>query len=257
MAIGPFDIIGLIIILFITIFVSLNIRILRGKYKQNKNVSTLYMAMAFISFIGAIITLLLEKIGLAVIETLPSIEIFARTNAVLALISSGIAIIFINLFAFQNTFSNKKKILGAVIAFFTLIYVGTLAIANFNGFLSGGTFLSSIAGGEIVYDLIISMIAFPCLIPISISAPAVFFYFAFTIRSTNKPNSTRSLWMGIAVLLFFVGYTLEVTPLIAPYFILGSLSVMARVLMFSAAIIFYICFLMPQWFKNRIGWIEE
>lgn len=257
MAISVFDIVGYGILLVIVVFVVLTLRVLIKKYKDAKNVSTLYFAIAYIFFMGAIVTLLLEKVGLLIFVVNPSIELefFIRINAVIALACSGAAIVLINLFAFENTFSEKKIILTVFIAICVVCYFSVLAFANFNGLFGGP--LSEVTS-EISYDPIITLFGIGLAMPIAIAAPGVFFYFAAV--TTEKANARRSMWMGLAIILFFFGYLLETTSFtVAPSLaiILELVVVIGRTLMAIAAVILYTCFAMPTWFKKRIGWTED
>ncbi|MHA1145493.1 MAG: hypothetical protein ACTSRW_12195 [Candidatus Helarchaeota archaeon] len=259
------EFIGYGIVGVIVIFVILNLVILLKKYRDTKNTATLYFAIGFIFFLGAVATLFLEQICLGFLERfslIPSLvgllkplEFYARLCAVIALILSGTAIVFINLFAFENTFSEKKVPLTIIVTIFTIMYVSLLTFANINGYCGGP--LAPISQGEIVYDNVVLLFMIPCTIVIGVAAPGVFYYFSITTWSSNKPNAKRSLWMGIAITCFVFGYVIEVASVAGPQTLINIAVVIGRSLMLSAAIILYVCFRMPDWFKARIGWIEE
>jgi len=256
MALGPIDIIGLLIIIVILVVIVLCVRVLIKSYSETKNVSTLYFAMAFSFFIGAIVLLLIEKVTLSLNDTTPNVlmAMIAGWTALFALIFSGAAIVTINMFAFHNTFPEKKKILTPIIGIIAGIYVFLLCYSIFTSMHLGGT-LAAIVSGEMTYDPLISLWSLILLMPCAISPPVVFFYFSGMTRETNAPNSKRSFWMGFAITLFFVGYIIEVLPI--QHIITEYLSIPGRLALFFAAYILYICFAMPEWFKNRIGWTES
>ncbi|MHA1784940.1 MAG: hypothetical protein ACTSVY_11150 [Candidatus Helarchaeota archaeon] len=252
MAITIVDLIGLGIIMIIVIIILLSLITLIRSYKETKNVSTLYFTLAYILFVGAIVTLLLEKILLTFYDANPEpiFEILGRINAIAALVMSGGAVVNINLFAFHNTFPEKKVILGIIFAILTALYVTFLSYAN----IVKGEF-SQIIAGEITYAFNISLMSLVCLIPVTIAGPAVFYYFSFMTKESNRPNSLRSLWMGIGITLFFIGYILEILPVTAEISLI--ISIPGRSFLLMAAIILYVCFKMPNWFKNSIGWPES
>ena len=249
------SIVGYIIIAFIIAFVILTDIVLLRKYKNTKNRSTLYFALAFIFFLCAIALLFIEKVSLASYTSSPHIliEIIGRTNAVLALVMSGTAIVLINIFAFENTFSNKKITLTMLVAIFAVLYISVLTFANIDGFLGGS--LATISSGEIIYHPLVTLLSILSSLPLGVPTASVFFYYGTTIRSTNKPSSSRSYWMGVAVLIFYFGYVIEVTSIQIPF--VEILIVFGRLFMFIACFILYVCFSMPKWFKNRIGWTED
>ena len=98
-------------------------------------------------------------------------------------------------------------------------------------------------------------VRFACLIPLGLMSPIMFFYFSVQSASLNKANAMRSFWMGVALSAFFMGYILEVMAIASP--IVDILLIIARCLMLFAALLLYICFSMPDWFKTRIGWTED
>ena len=256
MALGIIDIIGLLIIIVIMVVIILCVRVLLKSYKETKNVSTLYFAMAFIFFIGAIVLLLTEKVTMSLNDTTPNLlmAMIGGWSAIIALIFSGAAIVTINIFAFHNTFPERKGILSPIIGIIAGIYVFLLCYSIFSAMHFGGA-LAAIVSGEMTYDATISLWSLILLMPCAISPPVVFFYFSGMTKETNAPNSKRSFWMGFAITLFFVGYVIEVLPI--QHIITEYLSIPGRITLFFAAYILYICFAMPEWFKNRIGWTES
>ena len=256
MALDIIDIIGLLIIIVTMVVIILNVKVLLNSYKETKNISTLYFAFVFIFFIGAIVFLLVEKVTLTLHDTNGTIlmAILGGWSAILALIFSGCSIVTINLFAFHNTFPERKKILVPIIGILATIYVFLLCYSIFTSMHMGGV-LAEIVLGEITYNNYISMWSFLALIPCAISGPVVFFYFSGMTRETNAPNSKRSFWMGFAITLFFIGYVIEVVPIQHP--IIAYLSIPGRLCFLLAAYILNVCFSMPEWFKNRIGWTES
>ncbi|MFX1449744.1 MAG: hypothetical protein ACFFCM_02805, partial [Promethearchaeota archaeon] len=60
-------------------------------------------------------------------------------------------------------------------------------------------------------------------------------------------HSNLSIWLGLGILCFATA--LLVATIIPTFQVI-------QVLYVPAAIIFYICFSMPEWFKRSIGWID-
>ncbi|NHI93884.1 MAG: hypothetical protein EAX96_15455 [Candidatus Lokiarchaeota archaeon] len=207
MALSWIDITGLIIIILTLVAIILNVKVLTATYKKTKNISTLYFDFVFIFFIIAIITLLLEKVGFTIYDNNPNqlIAYFSEWNAIIALIFSGCSIITINLFAFHNTYPEKKKIIMPIIIILAALYVFLLCYSIFSNMYMGGLW-AQVLEGEITYTAEVSLWSFIFLIPMVLPGPIVFFYFSYMTKESNPGNSKRSLWMGIAITFFFIGY---------------------------------------------------
>ena len=72
---------------------------------------------------------------------------------------------------------------------------------------------------------------------------------AIRVKEENPPASNRASWFGNAFLVYAIGQVVEFAPFFPTEF-----SVPLRITYVIAALIFYICFTMPEWFKKRIGW---
>ncbi|MHA1315694.1 MAG: hypothetical protein ACTSRB_17440 [Candidatus Helarchaeota archaeon] len=256
MPMGIFEIIDFCIIVILLIFGLLTIMTLVQKYRKTKSRSTLYFLSACLSFMVAGAFLALEEVGLALYVTTPdkNIELFIRINVIFGMIAAGMAIIFINIFAFENTFSEKKLILSIGVAIVDGLYTIFMIYANVIDFLDILD-LAPIIASHIVYVPLFLIYLIPIAIVCGITAPTALYYFSAKTWSKKTPTAKRSLWMALAMTIFAFGYLIEIGPLMGPfieYFLLTG-----RIMVTVAVFIFYVCFKMPQWFKDSIGWTED
>ncbi|NVM01809.1 MAG: hypothetical protein HWN67_05715 [Candidatus Helarchaeota archaeon] len=150
-------------------------------------------------------------------------------------------IINLNNFALSMTYPIHKNKLLIIVAILGIISLLLLIYANFFE-----PSLSEIRGFIIVYDPRISYFILAYVIPNFFIGPVIFFYFSSKIRKENRPKSNLSLWMGIGLTCFGLGYVSTFIPILA----------IPLSLFLATTIIMYICFSMPEWFKNRIGWSD-
>jgi len=229
-----FDLLSVVIVLIALPLDAFLVVTTMKNYKETENKAFLYISTAFIFiFVGGAL-LIVEKIGFIMYLPLGIVGIL------IALPASGMGHFFFNVFAFEHTFPEKRKILISVVGTLVLLYLGVLLAA----IIVGAPF-SWVADAEMIYAPIVDVFAFSFLIPVLFSAPLVFFYFA--IKSKEKPKRIRSTLMGLAIALFNIAYIFEAIP-IDPL-----LAVIFRSFFITSAIILYICFSMPDWFKKAIG----
>ncbi|MFX0138619.1 MAG: hypothetical protein ACFFDN_33560 [Candidatus Hodarchaeota archaeon] len=238
----PMELIGLVIILVILAIVTVIIPKLFKTYKDLRDSATFAWLLTFIFLEAAIIFLIFEKVSYSTLGLIDLGDIMA----IIAFSCVSVAIVSINYFTFNMTYPDHKKILTMIVLILTIIHNIVLIFA----ILSGPPY-ADVINYELVYDISINRIVYPILLSIILIPPIIFFYFSSKSREENRPNSIRALWMGIGIICFDIGYLTEVAPIFPT-----ELSIPLRILFAVAALIMYVCFSMPDWFKKKIGWID-
>ncbi|MHA1378357.1 MAG: hypothetical protein ACTSRG_08235 [Candidatus Helarchaeota archaeon] len=239
---NPWELIGLGIILVAMIIVAFLAQQMFKNYKETKMIATLYWALAFFFLLVAVVFLIIEKVSYS---TLGNADL-GDLMAILALITSGAAIVFFDIFSFHTTYPERVKVLTSFVSILATIYVGSLVYAIISGYP-----LADVKAYELVYNPFIDIIVYCTLLPIILIAPIIFFYYASRMREESPPNSKRSNWIGTGLLFFAIGYIAEVAPFLPTEF-----SIPFRIFFVLAGYTLWVCFSMPDWFKNRIGWTE-
>ncbi len=238
---NPIELYGIIVILIALVIVSLLTRVCLKSYKENQNIATLYFALAFVFLIAAAVFLFVEQLGYSSLGK-PDI---GDIGGIIATIAVGTSMVFIDLFAFQNTFPDKVKLFGIIVAIGSIIYVGTIDWAILTGWP-----VKDIVNFEIVYyETWINVLIYCTVPPIVLIAPITFYYFAYKAQNENAPSASRSRFFGTGLLIFAIGYIAELAP-----FFPTVLSNLLRTTYLIAGIMLYIAFTMPDWYKKRIGW---
>ena len=197
------DIIGYVIVLFVTIEVTiLTIKLIKD-YKKDKVQMQLLFGLVFLSLTVAVILLIMEKIFLGVLLN----EYLGLWFAWLARCCVCSAGIFIALVAIDLTFPDRRKLFITPVIITFVGYVFYAYFAIFSGIPN-----SWVADGELIHGLMAIIIQYALLIPPSMVSVVVFFYYAIINRETGA--GTRSFWMGFAILLFNIAFLLEVAPII-------------------------------------------
>ena len=240
--IGLWDLIGLAIVLFVAVEVLVLSIILFKRSKETKQNITLYFALMFLFLFFAVIFLITEQVSYRILNQIFLGDIMAWS----ALIASGTAGIFISLVTFDLTFPDKKRgliipIIILVFAYLTLTFIAIFYL---------GDPWSFVQEGELFYAYPIMITLYVLVSPVLFIAPIVFFYYSIVNRD-NKPQSIKSFWMGLAILVFGVAYLIEIGPIAI------ILTVPMRLGYIFAATVLYICFAMPDWFKRAIKWEED
>jgi len=256
MALGIEEIIGYVFLFILVGFAIPTIFTLIKKYQSSKQKSILYFLLGYLLFLIAGGFLIIEKLGLIIYMSNPikMVELIIRLNVIIGMILAGIAVVLINLFAFENVFTEKKLIPIILVASITGFYTSLIIFINVTDYLDILE-LAPIVLGEITYDSIIYLILIPSAIICGVFAPSVLYYFSAKQWKKNNPAAQRSLWLAIAITIFAFGYLIEIGIIVVVN--LGIIAFFGRLFMLISGILLYICFKMPQWFKDLINWTED
>ncbi len=205
------------------------------KYQVTHEQSTLSWAFSLLFIEFTLIFLILENISYT---TLGQPD-FGRLMSTMAFTCVICGIITLDNFALSMTYPKQKNKLLIIVAILGIISLLLVIFAN----ISGPPY-AEVQGFVLKLDIYITIFVFAFIIPNFFVGPIIFYYFALMIREENRPKSNLSLWMGIGLTCFGLGYVLTYIPILA----------IAFSFFLATTIIMYICFNIPGWFKNRIGW---
>ena len=239
---NPIETIGIIIILFILVFGCLATLQLFQNYRKTQRIPTLYFAIGLALYLVAAVLLIIERICLAIL----GLADLGTFMAVFALSAAGTAGVFSLRFIFLTSYPEQDKILTLIVAIGEALSHGCLCFA----IILGPPF-ANLINYEIVYAPFVNIIFLCLIIPLIVIGVGTFFIYAYKLRIEDKPNSIRTFWLGTGILIFFLGLLGELVPIFPEI-----LSIPFRSLMLMGTLITYICFLMPKWFKDKIGWKE-
>ncbi len=165
-------------------------------------------------------------------------------RAAIAVATSMTSMVCVNIFTILMTYPNKMKYILPIFATCATLPTVVLDYAML-------THIASVELKELTYPLWVeAFILF--LLPVMVIPPIVFFYYAIRSRTTSPPNFKRSLTLGTAHAVLAVTYIVELMGLPNPY-----LTIAFRIGYFIFAFLMYLALLMPDWYKNRIGWTED
>ncbi len=233
----PFEILMLVILLIAAAFLVGIIYELYKNYKRTESTETLLFLIGMISLIPANVLLVLMGLCYSVYGLFE----LGKLIIILTQIPAQFTYLCVNLFAIRMTFPKKYKIVLIILVSLSVLLIGTVTWAT----LQGTPYFHYNFG--VVYSTEIQIIRFICLIPIAVIPISVFYYYAVKIREENRARSNRSLWLGTGILFFCV---IIILTSVATIFRLS------QILYVPSAIILYVCFSMPEWFKTRIGWTD-
>ncbi|NVM03758.1 MAG: hypothetical protein HWN67_15620 [Candidatus Helarchaeota archaeon] len=235
---SPFDLITLVSLSVSGIFLIGIIHALYTNYKKNKLIETLFFLLGMMCLIIAAVFAILVRFSLANWGLLGLGIFFTIITNMFALI----CILLVNLFSIRVTFPTRYKIVLVILLVISaiLIYTGLWAALQ-------GPPYTMVIDFIVFFSLEIMLIRFFGLLPFSIIPISLFFYYAKKVREEKRAHSNRSIWLGLGILCFSIAV------------LVGSANPrfqVIQVLYVPAAIIFYVCFSMPDWFKRRIGWAD-
>ncbi|MFX0137813.1 MAG: hypothetical protein ACFFDN_29500 [Candidatus Hodarchaeota archaeon] len=235
---NPVQLITLVVISISGIFLIGIIHALYTNYKKNKLIETLLFLLGMISLIiaavfGMLVSFTYRDWGLRGLGDL--FTIFMNFSILSC-------ILLVNLFSIRVTFPKRYKIVLAILLILSAILVYTGLWAAFQG-----APYVRVIDFVVVFSLEFMLIRIFGLLPFSIIPIALFFYYAKKVRKEQRAHSNRSIWLGLGIICFST--TVTVANVIPRFQFI-------QVLLVPAAIIFYVCFSMPDWFRRRIGWVE-
>ncbi|NVM04006.1 MAG: hypothetical protein HWN67_16865 [Candidatus Helarchaeota archaeon] len=234
----PIDLILLGALLVAFVFLIGIIRALYKDYKKTETVETLLFLLGMITLIPANIFGIVTNLCYSTLGMPEIAEIITIIN----LFPMQFTYLCVNLFAIRMTFPKRYKLILVILLILSVIMIGTVTWA-----ITKGPPYFNVINFAQVYSLNIQIIRFICLIPVAVIPISVFYYYATKVREENRATSNRSIWLGTGILSFAIAV------------IIPTVAVELRVfqaLYVPAAIIFYVCFSMPDWFKRRIGWTK-
>ncbi len=205
-------------------------------YKKRESVETLLFLLGMISLIPANVLLTLQSLCYSTFG-LPGL---GELLTIITLFPAQFTYLCVNLFAIRMTFPKRYKIVLAILLVISAIYIGTQSWAVIQG-----PPYSNVLNFVTVYSFEIQVVRFLSVGTTAVIPIGVFYYFAVKIREENRPQSNLSIWLGTGILFFAI--PVLITSVTAEFRII-------QVLYIVSAIIYYICFSMPDWFKRRIGW---
>jgi len=140
-------------------------------------------------------------------------------------VSSALAILFLDLFAFYATFPNqvKKLMIPSMILVFIYLF---------------GVFFSKINIGpdsEIIFESFVDIVMLITVLPLFLIPIITLVYYSYTMKSRSPPHARRSAWLAIAIFLVILSYIPEI---LGPAALINYL----RGFYTMAVIIFYFCF---------------
>ena len=162
-------------------------------------------------------------------------------------IPSELGVLFISVFSIRFTFPKRTKLIVSCVSVVVVIKWIVESIIIFYG--APHYYLVNY---DIVYSLQYALIRLALLIPLYVTPPTVFFYYGIKIKDESKPKSKRSIWLGFGMLCFAIPFLLVPIAVVT----LGHIFRLLEIFVLLAAILFYIGFTMPEWFKKFIGMKE-
>ncbi len=236
--VNPIELISLVSLSVSGILLIGIIHALYTTYKKNKLIETLLFLYGMIFLIiGSVLAILVRfayrNWGL---RGLGDFLTFIMNISVLT------CFILVNLFSIRVTFPKKYKNILVILLILSAIMVYTALLASDQGFP-----YIRVVDFVVVYSIEYMLIRFFCLLPFSIIPMSLFFYYAKKVRQEQRAHSNRSIWLGLGILCFVI-----------PILVVAIIPIFQFIQVFfvPAALIFYVCFSMPDWFKKRIGWVE-
>lgn len=224
-AIDPINLIGLFLHSVVLVEGSLLAIVLLKKYRETHDRLAFHFVLPFVALVFSVLFLILEEIFLRFITIIPLFRFFLY----LAMICISFSVFVIDLIAFELTFPDKIRLL---IPLTILIILCNLVYAFL---IFAGEPWSFIRGGDLFFIDPFPIIILLLTIPTTIFPVIVYFYFAFVNRD-NKSLRNRSIWLGTAILILYVGVMIEVAALPSVFLIL------TRITFIVSTTIFYLVF---------------
>ncbi|MHA1264837.1 MAG: hypothetical protein ACTSRS_06330 [Candidatus Helarchaeota archaeon] len=184
----------------IAIFINLIVMVKSFKsYRENPLTQTLLFGTTTLFIALAMSFLIVEKMFLS--QDLLNDAVLGMLFGGIAIVLSGCAIVSIDSFSFNMVFPKKYKLLTLFAGLYMVLYL-TFWISDPS---------RTVLNEEIVFpNSITPWIGNFVVIPLLIIPILVFFYYAIKIRNESPISSKRAWILGLGVLIFMIGYTIEI-----------------------------------------------
>lgn len=239
----PMDIFFFVIYILAGFFLIILLIKLYKNYRETRSKDVLYFLIGLLLLTTSNVIFILRRF---------SYELWALPDVGDALtialqIPSELGVLFISMFAIRFTFPERTKLIVSCVSIIVVVkwIIETIVI------LQGAPHYVPV-NYDIVYSLEYALLRLLLLIPLYIVPPTVFFYYSVKIRGENIPKSNRALWLGVGMLCFAIPFLFVPIGVVT----IGHWLRVLEIFVLFAAIIFYIAFTMPKWFKKRIGMSE-
>ena len=221
-----FDLISLIFVILAIIVNFINGTKSYKQYKERKSTLTILFSCTTLSLALAMLFLMIRVI-VTEIDVFLGVHVFSN----IAMIFSGMCIIFVDAFAFHIVFPKRLKVLTFISGIFVSIAIG-FSVFDYK----------VVSNGEITYVWDPLYIGIPltnliqiAIIPLFSLIPAlVFFYYAIIIKEESKMKSKRAWTLGLGMLIVAISYTMDMIGLPSIIFIFRSLYFVSAILIYRA-----------------------
>ena len=169
-----------------------------NSYRENKLTQTLLFALTAFFMAIAMLLLIAEKLFFTIGN-----DDMAMLFGLIAITTSGFAVVCIDSFAFNMVFPKKFKVLTLLAALVEATYL-IVWYTDPNRIPSGG---------EIVISDYTTWLSYFTLVPLLIIPVLVFFYYAIKVRNEAPLSSKRSWILGLGILIISMGFIVEIAGL--------------------------------------------
>jgi hypothetical protein len=247
---NPVQLIGLIMMVVAAIMGVFVLKTIYEKYKSTKDIGFVIYLIAGIALFAAVIS----NIIMEIINSSLGLFDFTRYLAIFSQIFITIAAVCACIFAFRNTYPDRVKILTIIVIMLAVIANVALAWAIIANVVTGKIAQTSSSFVIItIFPLEMLILIYCGAIPLAFWPAVVFFYFAAKVRKENKAKSSHSILFGISHSCIGFGYIFTIFQILPPQ--ISPIIVRSFYLAFIITIT--LCFTTPEWYKRRIGWVDE
>lgn len=200
------DLLSLLIII-IAVVINLIVAIKAFKsYKANKLTQTILFAL-YVLFLALAMTFLIgEKIFLSAILSNEDMGLLLGS---IAIILSGVTVLFVDMFAFNMPWPRKYKMLACIIAIPIIVYLALWMYSVWSN--PAGSILLGLNGSEeIQVNYITQLAIYFTMVPLLVVTPFIFFYYAIKVRKESPVSSKRSWLLGLAAVVISIAYIFEI-----------------------------------------------
>jgi hypothetical protein len=205
-------------------------------YRTNKQVQTLIFALAAFFVAFAILPLILEKVFLSELAYNGFLAFYIFGP--LAVVFSGFAVLFIDIFSYKLVFPKKTTILSVISAAIIAIYLGFWVFdptRHIDCQMIGTFQVCEITFGNLfgLSFKFTQMLSLATMVPLVIIGGFVFFHFARKTRKYYKTRSNKALLYGLGQISLAVAYSTEIIGMDP------NIAVVLRIFWIIGAVLFY------------------